>query len=165
MRMYPIDTGPGKEPRHGTRVLVVDDNRDVAALLTIILGHYGYETATAYSGEEAIQLAASFQPQFILSDVIMGGMNGVEAVLEILPALPHCKVLFISGAGYMGPLEKARLKGLNFELLQKPFSSRELLDRISRILGQNSIERSVPDCDFTAQCDTTYRQPISEVSR
>ena len=50
------------------KILVVDDEHAIASTLATILGHQGYETATAYSGEEAIKVACSFRPNFILSE-------------------------------------------------------------------------------------------------
>ena len=118
------------------KILVVDDEHAIASALASILERQGYETATAYSGEEAIQAACSFQPDFILCDVMMGMMNGVDAALEILRAQPKCKVLFISGnAGYRDLLGKAMAKGFKFEVLEKPISPLELLGRISQILS------------------------------
>lgn len=116
------------------KILVVDDEHAIASTLATILGYQGYETAIAYSGEEAIQVACSFQPNFILSDVVMGAMNGIEAAMEILHSLPSCKVLFISGnAGYRDALGNARAKGFNFEILEKPITPPELLKKISQI--------------------------------
>ena len=118
------------------KILVVDDERAIASALASILERQGYETATAYSGEEAIQVACSFQPDFILCDVMMGTMNGVEAAMEILRAQPKCKVLFISGnAGYRDLLGKARAEGFNFEVLEKPISPPRLLGKVSQILS------------------------------
>jgi two-component system OmpR family response regulator len=127
--------GTGEHQSLKRRILVVDDNRAITSLLTTALKRQGYETAAAYSGEEAIQVASSFRPDFIVSDVIMGGMNGVDAVLKILQTLPKCKVLFISGAGYIEPLHQARSRGFDFELLLKPVPMLELLRRISQILA------------------------------
>ena len=117
------------------KILVVDDEHAIASTLATILSYQGYETATAYSGEEAIQVACSFQPNFILSDVMMGAMNGVEAATEILRALPKCKVLFISGnARYRDLLKEAKAAGFNFEVLEKPIPPPELLGKIWQIL-------------------------------
>ena len=121
---------------NGHKILVVDDEQAIASTLATILGYQGYETATAYSGEEAIQAACSFQPDFILCDVMMGTMNGVDAAMEILRAQPKCKVLFISGnAGYRDLLGKAMAKGFKFEVLEKPISPLELLGKVSQILS------------------------------
>jgi CheY-like chemotaxis protein len=125
------------------KILVVDDEQAIASTLATILGYQGYETATAYSGEEAIKVACSFQPNFILSDVMMGAMNGVEAAIEILHTLPKCRVLFISGnAGYRDLLKEARAEGFNFEVLEKPIPPPELLGRISQILSYRPDHRA-----------------------
>ena len=123
-----------RNTRH--KILVVDDEHVIASTLATILGYQGFETATAYSGEEAIQVACSFQPNFMLSDVMMGAMNGVESAMEILRTLPECRVLFISGtAEYPEFLGNARAKGFNFEVLAKPIPPPELLAKISQILS------------------------------
>ena len=114
---------------------MVDDERTITVTLATILEHHGYETATAFSGEEAVQVAGSFQPDCVISDVIMGAMNGIEAAIEILGTLPRCKVLFISGnAAYEDFLQEARAKGFNFEVLAKPVPPAELLARILQLL-------------------------------
>ncbi len=116
------------------RILVVDDERAIASTLAMILEHRGYETATAYSGEQAVQMAFTFQPECIVSDVTMGALNGIDAAIEILRALPYCKVLFISGnVGYGDLLEDAHTKGFDFTILLKPVPPSELLARLAQI--------------------------------
>lgn len=122
-------------PRERYKILVVDDERAITATLSKILKGRGYETAEAFSGEEAIVTACTFQPDCIVSDVTMGAMNGIDAAIEILRTLPACKVLFISGnAGYGDLLEAARADGFDFDLLLKPVPPAELLARIEQIL-------------------------------
>ncbi len=117
------------------KILVVDDERAIAFTLATILENRGYETATAYSGEEAVQSACLFRPDCIVTDITMGAMNGVDAAIEILHALPYSKVLFISGnAGYGDLVKKARAKGYEFDVLPKLVPPPELLERISQIL-------------------------------
>src|ERR1035438_9017047 len=122
------------------KILVVDDDQVIASTLAIILRSRSYETATAFSGEEAIQVASSFQPDCIVSDIAMGVMNGVEAAIEILGVLPRCKVFFISGNVCCADLlEKARAKGFDFEVLQKPLPPPEMLARIDQICSQSGL--------------------------
>jgi CheY-like chemotaxis protein len=121
------------------RILVVDDERAIAATLATILEYRGYETAKAYSGEEAVQIARSFQPDCVVSDVVMGEMNGIDAAIEILHVLPHCKVLLVSGnAGYGNLLENARANGFDLEILLKPVPPLELLERIAQTLSPSA---------------------------
>ena len=121
------------------KILVVDDEPDLASTLATILRSHNYEAATANSGEEAVLLASSFQPDCVLSDVMMGAMNGIEAAMVILDSLPRCKVLFVSGiATHRDLLVNARAKGFNFEVLQKPVPPVELLARISEVLSNRA---------------------------
>ncbi len=118
-----------------SRILVVDDERPIASVFATILAQEGYETATAYSGEEAVQAAPSFQPDFILSDVMMYQLNGIEAAMQILAILPQCKVLFMSGnCATPSLLERARAQGYQFELLEKPVQPKELLRKVLQIM-------------------------------
>ncbi len=124
------------------KILVVDDERAIVAACAKILESRNYETATAYSGEEAVQVARLFQTDCIVSDITMGAMNGVEAAMEILGVLPLCKVFFISGnIRCEDLLEKARAKGFDFEVLQKPVPVPEMLARIEQICSQSSRPR------------------------
>ena len=124
------------------KILVVDDERSIAATLATILESRGYETAKAYSGEEAIRVARSFQPDCVVSDVMMGAMNGIDAVIEILRTLPHCKVLLVSGnAGYGELLENARANGFDLEVMLKPVPPPELLARIAQLLPRSGAYR------------------------
>lgn len=120
----------------GRKILVVDDEPSILSTLGAILAGQGYETASAISGEEAIRVACSFEPDFILSDVAMGGINGIDAVIRILEFQPHCKILFISGHAMCQELfTQARKQGFDFEVLAKPVSPVELLGKISRVLA------------------------------
>jgi PAS domain S-box-containing protein len=72
---------PAATPRR--RVLVVDDNRDAAITLTMMLGLMGCETRTAYSGFEALDAGAEFRPELILLDIGMPGLNGFDTARRI----------------------------------------------------------------------------------
>jgi CheY-like chemotaxis protein len=65
------------------RVLVVDDNRDAADSLAMMLSLAGHETRTAYDGLEAVQAAAGFRPDVVLLDIGMPKMNGYEAARHL----------------------------------------------------------------------------------
>jgi CheY-like chemotaxis protein len=118
------------------KVLVVDDEWAIASTLATILEYRGYETAQAHSGEEAVRVARSFQPDCIVSDVVMSAMNGIDAAIEIVRTLPQCRVLLLSGnAGYGNLLENARAIGFDFEILLKPVPPPELLERVEQILS------------------------------
>ena len=126
-------------PNKRHKILVVDDDLNIASTLAVIFKSHRYDTVTANSGEEAIKAASSFQPECIVSDVMMGAMNGIEAAIEILGSLPQCKVLFVSGnAPCRDLLGAAIAKGFDFEVLQKPVPPPELLRRVSQLLSNST---------------------------
>jgi len=122
------DTPPVPKERHGLRVLVVDDERMIADTLAQILNASGFEAMAAYDGEAAIGRAREFEPDILLTDVIMRGMSGVEAAIAVSKILPRCRVILFSGqAATVDLLERAKGQGHSFELLPKPIHPQELL--------------------------------------
>jgi CheY-like chemotaxis protein len=113
------------------RVLVADDEQVIANTLAVILNQHGFEARAVYSGEEAIQALDSFQPDMLITDVIMTGITGIEAAIAARTRLPRCKVLLFSGqAATAGLLDKARLQGHEFEVLAKPVHPTDLLAKL-----------------------------------
>ena len=111
-----------------TKVLVLDDEHLIADTLQIILEAGGFETAAAYSGQAALDIAQWWPPDVFLSDVVMPGINGIEAALRIHSMYPMCRILLISGQAVTNDLLRAAgSEGLGFELLSKPIHPSELL--------------------------------------
>jgi PAS domain S-box-containing protein len=81
----PVPQEPVEKFRSGTkrRILVVDDNRDAADSMVMMLQMMGHETSTAYDGLEAVQAAATFRPEVVLLDIGLPKMNGYEAAQHI----------------------------------------------------------------------------------
>jgi CheY-like chemotaxis protein len=119
------------------RILIVDDEPTILRTLKAILDNQGYETAIANNGEAAISLAAEFHPDFLLTDIVMPGLNGVEAALRIRATFPACRVLLISGHIGVCPevMDQARGRGFDLDVLAKPFNPQILLDRIRELLS------------------------------
>lgn len=115
------------------KVLVADDERVIADTLAMILNQSGFETRAVYSGEKAVEVAAAFKPDMLISDVIMTGLNGIDAALRIRQLLPGVKILLFSGqAATADLLETARAQGYEFEILAKPVHPQDLLSRLRR---------------------------------
>jgi DNA-binding NtrC family response regulator len=113
------------------KVLVADDEHVIADTLAMILNHSGYDARAVYSGEDAVEVADTFRPSLIISDVVMGGITGIEASIKIQSKQPACKVLLFSGqAATTGLLEEARAQGYDFELLAKPVHPGDLLAKL-----------------------------------
>jgi CheY-like chemotaxis protein len=93
------------------RVLIADDEMIIADTLALILKAIGFESRVAYSGEAAVEVAAQFQPDIVITDVIMNGMNGVEAAILISSMLPECKIiLFFRSGSHRGPCRPGKLR-------------------------------------------------------
>lgn len=113
------------------RVLVADDEQVIANTLAIILNQAGFEARAVFSGEKAIEALETFQPNMLISDVIMTGMTGIEAAIKTREKMPHCKILLFSGqAATADLLEKARAQGHEFEILAKPVHPTDLLAKL-----------------------------------
>jgi CheY-like chemotaxis protein len=83
------------------RVLVVDDNRDSARLLGVLVEQLGHTAATAYDGDSAITLAREFQPEIVLLDLILPDADGCDIALGIRaqPGLQECRIFIVSAYG------------------------------------------------------------------
>ena len=113
------------------KVLVADDERVIADTLAMILNQSGFEARAVYSGERALELAATLKPDMLISDVIMADLNGIDAAIRIRALLPQIKILLFSGqAATADLLEKARDRGYEFEILAKPVHPQDLLTRL-----------------------------------
>lgn len=113
------------------KVLIADDERVIADTLAMILNQSGFTARAVYSGETAVELAREFQPEMLISDVIMAGLNGIDAAIRIRALLPKVKILLFSGqAATADLLERARSEGYEFEILAKPVHPQDLLDKL-----------------------------------
>lgn len=113
-------------------VLVVDDERVIADSLALILRMKGHDSYAVYDAEAAISAAAELNPDALLSDVVMPGMNGIELTTYFAHHFPECKVLLMSGnAATTGLLEDAQRHGHFLEFLSKPLQPEEVLRFLS----------------------------------
>lgn len=114
------------------RVLIADDERIIADALATILSHFGYQTTAAYDGKAALESAVVFEPDFLVTDVTMPVMNGIELAIRIREMLPACKVILFSGMAATSDLvEDAKSRGHCFEVLSKPVQPKVLLAYLS----------------------------------
>jgi CheY-like chemotaxis protein len=115
-----------------SRVLVVDDERLIADTLALILNQKGFETTAVYSGEQAVETAKEIQPDVLISDIVMGKMNGIEAAILIAQSIPGCKILLFSGQPASADLlGLAKSAGHSFDVLAKPVHPEVLLRLLS----------------------------------
>lgn len=103
------------------RILIVDDNMDSARSLAILQKRMGHETRTAFSGIEALEVASQFDPEVVLLDIGLPGMDGFEVARQIraTPALASVFLVAMSGYGSASDRQEGLKAGFN-EFLVKP---------------------------------------------
>ena len=119
----------------GERVLVVDDEPDIVALVAYHLVKAGYRVSTATSGPDALRQAQQDQPALIILDLMLPGMSGFEVLEQMRgdDALRDVAVLLLTARRD----EPDRVRGLSLgadDYLTKPFSLQELILRVGAIL-------------------------------
>lgn len=114
------------------KVLIVDDERVIADTLAVILNANGFLAERVYCAEDALSHMALTEPDVLITDVIMPGMNGVDLAVMVRELCPACEIFLLSGNGSsLGIVEAARAQGREFTLLMKPIPPGELIERIS----------------------------------
>lgn len=114
------------------RILIVDDNRDLAENLAELLADEGYATTTAASGEAALNLSAGSIFDLVLSDVWMPGITGVELVLRLRPRAPE-PVFFLMTAFTTEVLRREAISAGVQVIFDKPVDLTDLLLRVARV--------------------------------
>jgi two-component system response regulator GlrR len=117
-----------------TRILIVDDDAALLRLLSLRLRHEGHEVIEANSGEAALAKLDHELPALLITDLRMGGMDGLqlfEAVHRRHPLLP---VLMLTAHGTIPDAVKALQRGV-FGYITKPFEARELMAEVDRALA------------------------------
>jgi CheY-like chemotaxis protein len=113
------------------RVLVIDDDKLIADSLASVLNMSGFHATAAYSGEHAIESAGIIPFDHLVSDVVMPGMSGIDAAIEVRKRLPNCKVLLMSGNNETSALlNAAQASGVEFDILPKPAHPSVILEKL-----------------------------------
>ena len=117
------------EVRH---VLVMDDHRDCADSLAILLRQGGHDVSVAYSAKKALELAESQRPDVFLLDLGMPDLDGFTVAVKLRHDLNFRDALIVAVTGYGIAGDRARTAAAGFDLhLIKPVDGRQLLERLS----------------------------------
>jgi DNA-binding NtrC family response regulator len=124
------------DSRH--RVLIVDDERTIADTLALVFSSGGYETQTAYTAEQAIEIIAEWLPDLAIIDVVLPHTNGIDLPILLTAQCPACRVLLFSGQAVTDDLlAEAAKKGYKFEILAKPTHPTVMLETALNLLAAN----------------------------
>jgi PAS domain S-box-containing protein len=130
-------------PTEKCRVLIVDDDQKIRALLNDLLVGEGYETMSVADGAQGLEAAGSFDPDIVISDVVMPVLTGIELCrrMKSEPGLANIPVLLISG---LRSSALDSIEGLNAgadDYLDVPFRNEELLVKVARLVERRRVEK------------------------
>lgn len=119
------------------KILVVDDDNHIAELISLYLVKEMFETKVAGDGEEAIQLFRSFEPDLILLDIMLPGMDGYQVCREIRQT-SQVPIIMLSAKGEVFD----KVLGLELgadDYMEKPFDSKEMVARVKAVLRRYKL--------------------------
>ena len=121
------------------KILIVDDDPDIAELLQYNLSKEGYEVQQAENGKEALIVAAKFKPDIILMDVMMPVLDGIAACRQLreMPDFRDTYILFLTARGEEFS-EVAAFEAGADDFITKPIKPRALLSRIAAFVRRGS---------------------------
>src|SRR5436190_9409936 len=137
-------------------VLIVDDEPNMRRVLGALLENAGHATSRAASGDEALALVRSQDPDVVLTDLRMEGVDGMR-LLELLHAdFPEIPVVLITAHGSVDVAVEAMKRGA-FDFLEKPFDQSRVLQIVDKAVGQATSRR------VDVQCSASSRDPVGMV--
>jgi two-component system, OmpR family, response regulator len=146
----------------GSRVLVVDDEANIAELISMALRYQGFVVETAASGREAVAAVAAFKPQLIVLDVMLPDMDGFEVAERLGAQRAGVPIIFLTARD--STEDKVRgLSGGGDDYMTKPFSLEELVARIRTILRRTG--QASPESGRLVFADLELDEESREVSR
>ncbi len=124
------------------KILVIDDDHDLAETIKSVLKYAGYEVLLSHEGKDGLIKAKEHKPDLILLDIMMPGMDGSEAVqaLKSDPLVKDVPVIFLTGLissedRTMG-VEGINIGGIRYPSMAKPFENEKLLKIIKGTLAK-----------------------------
>ena len=129
------DWGVGMGVNKGVAtVLVIDDDPESRILVNVILGdRHGYRVVFAADGERGLGTYRSSQPDLVVTDLVMPGLDGVVLIEHLRAIYPDSKIIAISGKG-QDQLDLATEAGAT-SALAKPIQADELIDAVEKALA------------------------------
>ncbi|OLL29127.1 hybrid sensor histidine kinase/response regulator [Burkholderia sp. SRS-W-2-2016] len=127
-----VEPAPPQDAGDALRVLLVDDSVDAALALSLVLQADGYDVRVAHEADSALELAAQFEPQVVLLDLGLPGMDGFQLAQEMRRRAATAGALLIAVTGYGQATDRQRSREAGFDHhLVKPVSIEEIQNVIS----------------------------------
>jgi CheY-like chemotaxis protein len=119
-------------------VLILDDNADICALISVWLRSLGYIVATAQGGRDFLRAPLAGAPDVLITDILMPDGDGFEVIEAARAARLGTKIIAISGGGtYLPGMEYLKLaKSIGADaVLTKPFTQRQVVEAVNQVLS------------------------------
>ena len=112
-------------------VLIADDEPVIGATIVEILQSEGFDALCVSDGESALFWTEFARPDYLVADIVMPRLNGIELAKKVLTFLPETRIILFTGhPGSVQILEEAIAEGWNFDVLSKPIRPELLLARL-----------------------------------
>ncbi len=115
------------------KIMIVDDQKGIRRLLTEVFLEYGYEIESCSSGNKALEIIPEFNPDLIIMDVKMPGMNGIDVLKKLRETDRERKVIMMTAYGDQHYVNQAEALGVA-RFIIKPFDLNDLKTQVSEIL-------------------------------
>ncbi len=125
--------------KNGRNVLIVDDEKVILDLTSIILKNRGYTVYTASDAVTGLGIVETVTPELVLLDYMMPGMDGLTALREIRRRFPDTYVIMFTGKG-SEEIAVELMKAGASDYILKPFNNQDLADRIENVLRIRDVE-------------------------
>jgi excisionase family DNA binding protein len=149
---------PQELVKEGKQILVVDDERPLAEIMAQTLQEDGYQVSIAFDGYEAGLKMATLQPDLLVLDLIMPGLDGFSICQRVKATTEgkRTKIIAMTGFVHEGNLAKARKCGADL-CLEKPFKLKTLQEMVARLLGET---RNPPSTTLGLERRRSLRVPV-----
>ncbi len=146
------------------RILVVDDEPQIAEMISASLLAHGYAVSVVYDGEQAVGKIGSEKFDLVITDIQMPGMDGITALGEMKKIDPELEVIIATGHGTMSTAIQSMRKGA-FDYLHKPFEIKELLAVVGKALEKRKFNDITRAIFSTIKPEELLRVTIDSVTR
>ncbi|MBI4351067.1 MAG: response regulator [Elusimicrobia bacterium] len=145
-------------------ILVVDDEPQIAEMISASLQANGYSVSVVYDGEQAVRKIGSEKFDLAITDIQMPGMDGITALGEMKKLDPEVEVIIATGHGTMGTAIQSMRKGA-FDYLHKPFEIKELLAVVEKALEKRKFNDITKAIFSTIKPEELLRVTLDSVTR
>lgn len=145
-------------------ILIVDDEPQIAEMISASLNTHGYSTVVAYSGEEGVAKVGAEKFDLAVMDIQMPGIDGITALGEMKKVDPEIEVIIATGHGTMGTAIQSMRKGA-FDYIHKPFEIKELFTVVERALEKKKFNDITKAIFSTIRPEEQLRVIIDSVTR